>query len=97
MNRDWNSYITKVNDELASVLVDLGLDSEIPDTNRPWLLWVWIQLKSPRPDGLSDWPEFEVLSAVEARLTQSLAVLYRGKPTRRVSGFAEQAEVKPLV
>lgn len=73
MNRDWNSYITKVNDELASVLVDLGLDSEIPDTNGPWLLWVWIQLKSPRPDGLSDWPEFEVLSAVEARLTQSLA------------------------
>ena|ERR1700678_2691885 len=72
VNRDWNRYIAKVNDELASVLVYLSLHTQVPDWNRPWLLWVWVQLKSPRPDGLSDWPEFETLSAVESRLTQAL-------------------------
>ena len=73
MQHDWEPYIGRVNDKLASILVDLGLRLEIPDSTRPWLLWVWLKLKSPRPDGLSDWSEFELLSAIEDRLTQSLS------------------------
>jgi uncharacterized protein (TIGR01619 family) len=72
VDHDWEPYITNVNGKVASILVDLSLHAEIPDSNKPWLLWVWLWLKSPRADGLSDWPELETLSAVEARLTQML-------------------------
>jgi uncharacterized protein (TIGR01619 family) len=73
MAEDWNSYIAKVNDNVASIFLDLSLRSEIPDQRRPWLLWVWVKLKSPRPDGLSDRSELDSLIALETRLAQALS------------------------
>jgi uncharacterized protein (TIGR01619 family) len=72
MPHDWNCYLTNVNGKLASIFLDLGLRSEIPDRNRLWLLWIWVQLKSPRPDGLSDDSEFDSLIALDKRIAQAL-------------------------
>ncbi len=53
MSEEWDSYFCNVNDKLASIRVDLGIRSTVPDPNRPWLLWVWVYFERPRTDGLS--------------------------------------------
>lgn len=72
MPDDWNSYLCKVNNVLASVFLDLGLRNLLPDSDRPNLLWVWVDLKWPRPDGLSASSEFTTLSSIEDNLTRTL-------------------------
>jgi hypothetical protein len=39
---------------------------------RPFLLWVWAYLKTPRPDGLSDSVEIDSLVAIEKKISESL-------------------------
>jgi len=70
---DWNFYFCNVNAELASIFLDLDLRKSIPDPKRAWLLWVWVYFNSPRPDGLSSSEEFEILDAIEKKLTASIA------------------------
>ena len=52
MSEEWDSYFCNVNDKLASIRVDLGIRSTVPDPNRPWLLWVWVYFERPRVDGM---------------------------------------------
>src|SRR5580692_10020771 len=73
MSEEWNFYFCKVNDELASIALDLGLRKQVPDLSKPELLWIWVYFKSPRPDGLSSSSEFDTLVAIERQLTESLA------------------------
>lgn len=72
MPEDWDFYLCKVNSVLASIALDLGLRKSIPDLSRPDLLWVWVYFQSPRPDGLSDSSEFDVLIKIEEKLTETL-------------------------
>lgn len=69
---DWNFYLCNVNDMLASVFVDLGLRTRVPDKSRPYLLWVLINLRWPREDGLSASIEFDSLKTIEEKLTATL-------------------------
>ena len=73
MPGDWNFYLCTVNDILASVFLDLELRKAVPDKTRPTLLWVWVKMKTPRGDGLSDSSEFESLKAIEEKLTEKMA------------------------
>jgi Family of unknown function (DUF695)/Regulator of ribonuclease activity B len=73
MSDNWNFYFCKVNDVLASIFVDLGLHELAPDESRPYLLWVWVHLKTPRSDGLSDSVEFDSLVAIEEKITEGLS------------------------
>ena len=72
MSENWNSYFCNVNDKLASIFVDLGIRKTIPDPSRPWLLWVRVYFKQPRPDGLSSREEFDTLVSIEEKLTTAL-------------------------
>lgn len=69
---EWNSYFCNVNDKLASIRLDLGIRSAVPDLDRPWLLWVWVYFKQPRPDGLSSRDEFDKLASLEDTLRTAL-------------------------
>lgn len=69
----WKSYLCKVNGELASILLDLGLGSVSPIASKPVLLWVWIYFQSPRTDGLSDDGEAPTLFKIEDSLKECLA------------------------
>jgi hypothetical protein len=62
---DWQSYLCKVNDELASIYVDLGFASTAPLPETPKLVWLWIRLNHPREDGLSSDEEFDALCNFE--------------------------------
>jgi uncharacterized protein (TIGR01619 family) len=72
MSDNWNTYICNVNDKLASIFVDIGIRPDVPDESRPWLLWVWVYFKKPRPDGLSSSEEFKVLISLEDQLVASM-------------------------
>lgn len=69
---EWNSYFCNVNGKLASIRLDLGIRPAIPDPLRPWLLWVWVYFRQPRPDGLSSNEEFEALISLEDALKSAL-------------------------
>ncbi|HJX84862.1 MAG TPA: DUF695 domain-containing protein, partial [Candidatus Angelobacter sp.] len=72
MTENWKSYFCNVNDVLASIALNLGLSEDAPMSGKPWLLWVWVYFRSPRPDGLSSKEEFPTLSAIEDELTKQL-------------------------
>jgi len=69
---DWNSYLCRVNDTVASIFLNLGLRPIAPDRARPWLLWVWVYMKEPREDGLSSSAEFDGLGIVEDHIVEAL-------------------------
>ena len=70
MAENWKSYFCNVNDKLASIALNLGLEAPIP--HKAHLLWVWVYMKSPRADDLADSGEFETLSAIEQELARHL-------------------------
>lgn len=72
MQDEWNFYLCNVNDSLASIYLNLGLRQEVPLPNKNWLLWVWVYLKQPRPDGLSSSNEAPVLFRIEDRLNEQM-------------------------
>jgi uncharacterized protein (TIGR01619 family) len=73
MTENWKNYFCNVNDKLASIALNLGLNEEAPIASKPWLLWVWVYLQHPRPDGLSDQSEFETIRSIEDELQKRLA------------------------
>ena len=85
MPSNWKSYFCNVNGELASIALDLSLRDAIPMPDRPWLLWVWVYLKSPRPDGLSDTSEFPTICQIEDELTRQIGDLCSGIYAGRIT------------
>ena len=66
---DWDFYFSHVDDALSSIFVDLSAIRRAPDSAKPWLLWVWVKLQSPREDGLSSGEEAPKLYEIEDALT----------------------------
>ncbi len=73
MTDHWVSYFYNVNGKLASIFLDIHLRNIAPDSARPWLLWLWVHLKQPRPDGLSSSEEFPTLRAIEDRVNNAIS------------------------
>jgi hypothetical protein len=71
MSDNWGSYFANVNDELASLYVDIGVEG-VPDSERPWLLWTWVHVREPREDGLSSSAETPVLYRIEDALIEAV-------------------------
>jgi hypothetical protein len=70
MKHDWNSYICNVNGSVASIFLNLALHDEAPIPDNRWLLWVWLYLRHPRLDGLSDGVELDRLVEIESKLSE---------------------------
>jgi uncharacterized protein (TIGR01619 family) len=73
IRQDWNSYLCKVNDEPASVFLNLGLHEHAPIGSKTWLLWVWVYFNSPRNDGLSSSDEAPLLYKIEDQLVPAVS------------------------
>jgi regulator of RNase E activity RraB len=69
---NWGQYFCNVNDKFSSILVDLDLKDQLPDHLRTDLIWIWVYMNAPRPDGLSSNEEFEILNSIEDALTERL-------------------------
>ncbi len=72
MSDDWDFYMTRVNDEPASILVNLGVGESTPDATRPILLWVWVHFQNPRDDGFCTEDEGESLWQIEDALNEAM-------------------------
>ncbi len=85
MSDHWESYLCRVNDQAASVFVDLGIGSQAPGKSRPYLLWIWVEMLKPRPDGLSSREEAEILWKLEDSLVSpvctKLSAVFVGRIT----------------
>ena len=66
---EWGHYFCNVNGKLSSIAVDTNLKRAQPDHKRQHLVWVWLYMNNPRPDGLSSSDEFESLADIEGSLT----------------------------
>ena len=65
MSDNWEMYFTNVDDAPAAMLVDMGAAENAPDPERPVLLWMWLNLKSPNEDGFADDTEEPRLVEIE--------------------------------
>lgn len=73
MEQNWAVYMCRVNDELASILVDLALWDVAPNPRLPVLGWVFVEMNNARPDGLPSAEEAPQLRAIEDALSAALA------------------------
>ena len=86
MSDEWDFYFAKVNDAVSSIFVDLGLKPDAPNEKRPWLLWVWVQMQAPRPDGLSSGEEAPKLHEIEESLNSMIAPVCGAQLVGRITG-----------
>lgn len=86
MSDDWDFYFARVDDAVSSIFVDLGVRPEVPMEKRPWLLWVWIEMQTPRPDGLSSSDEAPRLQAIGDALDSMISVTCGAQLVGRVTG-----------
>ncbi len=95
----WDSYQCNINDEIASVYLNLDLLNTPVKQHYPLLNWYWIKLKNPRKDGLSSQEEFDSLVTHEDNLMTFLEkypIIFAGRITtqgRREFYFYSKDEV----
>jgi regulator of RNase E activity RraB len=82
----WDFYFARINDAPASIFIDLGIRAEVPLEKRPWLLWVWIQLKAPKPDGLATNEEAASLNPIGEALEAVISATCGAQLVARVTG-----------
>lgn len=85
MSSDWDFYLCRVDDEPASIYVDLGIRNDVSRSDRPHMAYVRLFMRAPRPDGLSSQEEFDELVRLEDQVTAALvaetAATYVGRNT----------------
>lgn len=86
MARDgrWDFYFLRVDDQPASIYLDLSRIDAAPLPDFPVMAYVRVAMRSPRDDGLSSQEEFDDLVMVENHLVETLTAsgaLYVGRNT----------------
>lgn len=85
MSDDWDFYILQVDDQPASILVDLGIVRDAPIRTHPHLGYLRLVMRQPRPDGLSSQDEFETLMAIGdqviPQITGAASAIFVGRNT----------------
>jgi hypothetical protein len=86
LSDDWDFYFARINDAPASIFIDLGVRADVPLEKRPWLLWVMVQLKAPKADGLASNEEAAKLNAIGEALGASVGATCGAQLVARVTG-----------
>nr|WP_298124731.1 DUF695 domain-containing protein [uncultured Pseudoxanthomonas sp.] len=81
----WNFYALRVDDQPASIYLDLSLVDEVHTGDYPVMAWLRVEMREPRDDGLSSQQEFDALVALEDQVVSLLApddkAVYAGRNT----------------
>jgi hypothetical protein len=86
LSDEWDFYFARVNDAVSSIFVDLGVRADAPLEKRPWLLWVWVEMQAPRPDGLSSNEEAPKLHEIGEALNGAVSPACDGQLVGRITG-----------
>jgi regulator of RNase E activity RraB len=102
LSDEWDFFFASVDDAVVSIFVDLGIRPEVPIEARPWLLWVHVDMLSPRPDGLSSAEESPKLKQIGDALDAAISATCGAQLVGRVTGggkrefYFHAAEPGPL-
>lgn len=86
LSKDWDHYLFKLGDDLASVYLDLGIAAAAPVAKRAHSIRISVALRQPAENGLSTDEEFEDLIALEDDLVARVHgenAIYVGRLTTR--------------
>jgi hypothetical protein len=83
---DWDFYFARIDDAVSSIYLNLGLRADAPIEKQPWLLWVFVEMQSPREDGMSSKEEAPVLHAIEEALARAINPLCGAQFVGRITG-----------
>ncbi|WP_261935496.1 DUF695 domain-containing protein [Sphingomonas bisphenolicum] len=71
MSDNWNFYALLVDDEPASIFVDLGVTKETHIADFPIMAYSRVRMNNPRPDGLSSQDEYDSLISLEKDVAEA--------------------------
>ncbi|HUQ12347.1 MAG TPA: DUF695 domain-containing protein [Steroidobacteraceae bacterium] len=86
MSDDWDFYFARVDGAVSSIFVDLGVRPDVPLEKRPWLLWVFVTLRSPGAEGLSTNEEAPVLQSIGEALDANISPTCGAQMVGRITG-----------
>jgi uncharacterized protein (TIGR01619 family) len=72
LSDNWDFYLCRVDDQPASIYVDLGIKEEAPLAGYPVMAYVQLNMRAARDDGLSSRAEFDALIAIEEHIVPQL-------------------------
>ena len=85
MSDDWNFYRLRVDDEPASIFLDMGIASSAPLEGYHHRAYIRVRMLNPRADGMSSQEEFDALISLEDAVTLRIAAesssVYVGRNT----------------
>lgn len=87
---DWDFYFCRVNDQLASISVDLGFNKSAPVKKLPIRLWVSVVLQDPDERGLPKQEEAERLAQFEDAMAEKLAEKLTAVQVGRIKSDGKQ-------
>ncbi len=90
MSDEWDFFFASVDDAVVSIFVDLGIRPQVPVEERPWLLWVHVDMQSPRPDGLSSSDEAPRLKEIGDALEAAISATCGAQLVGRVTGSGKR-------
>jgi uncharacterized protein (TIGR01619 family) len=86
LSDDWDFYFARVNDAVSSIFVDLGIRADVPLEKRPWLIWVYVDMRAPKADGLSSNEEAPKLNEIGDALAAQIIAACDGQYVGRITG-----------
>lgn len=81
MSDNWGFYQCLIDDQPASIMVNMGLIARAPIPGFEAFGYVRVYLKAPHPNGLPTDDEFPVLSEIDASLPAGIRGHYAGRAT----------------
>jgi regulator of RNase E activity RraB len=106
MAEQWDFYPLLIDDEPASMMVNLAIAERAPNPANPVFCYVRVPMQNPRDDGLSSAEEFDTLTAIEDTIVNAVRAAmvadYVGRSTcrgRRDLYFyaADVAQLEPVI
>jgi hypothetical protein len=82
INDEWDFYPCRVDDNPASISLNLGYWRHTPLADAPTLLWIGLQIKTPGEHGMGVAPDATLLYEIEDRISadaQARGLLYLGR------------------
>jgi hypothetical protein len=86
LSDEWDFYFARIDDAVSSIFVDLGVKADAPLEKRPWLLWMWVVMRTPKDDGLVSNEEAPALHAIGEALDATVSATCGAQLVGRVTG-----------
>ncbi len=77
MSDEWDFYSLLVDDQPASIFLDMGIAREAPISGHGTMGYLRVHMRQPREDGLSSEAEFQTLLALEDDVTPKITTAAR--------------------